>query len=172
MKKNLTCRFWAWGNNTIERNFIWCLGSWDEKAVCVDENASLDQQWSIKDIYACFIESLILKKYASKVKLYKHHVLPRHQKGNNAKRNFVICSHHDPILAHYYRHMAYGNAWDILAARFMSKQTEDFCHAMDKIVGKMRAEQTERNGTHFFSPVWQKKYGDRNGENETLKAAT
>lgn len=80
--------------------------------------------------------------------------MPRQQKGNNDKSNLVVCSQRDHILAHYCRYMCYGNAWDLLAVKCMNGQTEDLCHVM----GKMRADQTRRDGTHFFSPAWQKKY--------------
>ena len=115
------------------------------------------------DIYQQYIEYLQQRQPKIDDKLYKHRILPGHERGKYTPNNTLLVSYREHYLTHFYRYLSYRNTKDELAYRLMVNQDANV-HLLKsslggKIGGKKRAVNNKRAKTLFYSQKWQKQYG-------------
>lgn len=115
------------------------------------------------DIYQQYIEYLQQRQPKIDDKLYKHRILPGHERGKYTPNNTLLVSYREHYLTHFYRYLSYRNPKDELAYRLMVNQDANV-HLLKsslggKIGGKKSAVNNKRAKTLFYSKKWQKQYG-------------
>lgn len=115
------------------------------------------------DIYQQYIEYLQQRQPKIDNKLYKHRILPGHERGKYTPNNTLLVSYREHYLTHFYRYLSYRNTKDELAYRLMVNQDANV-HLLKsslggKIGGKKSAVNNKRAKTLFYSKKWQKQYG-------------
>jgi hypothetical protein len=130
-----------------------------------------DQTIDIYDQYISFLKS---KQYNSKDKLEKYRIIPGHDGGTYSSSNVLLCTFKEHTLAHFYRYLSLKQKGDLIAYTFMSNQTEKgrllIASYAGQIGGKVTSKKNKANKEFFYSPEWQKIFGDKNAGKRNLES--
>lgn len=137
------------------------------KRVCVDKKQpipafKLDEANALL-FYEEFLGQVKNTQYSKKIRLEKHHIKPKHEKGSDEESNILFASVEDHTAIHVYRYLAYGKMGDLFAYRLRVSDTEERA--------KLRSENavaTNRlNKKGRFNSETQRALGLRGGQVET-----
>jgi len=109
--------------------------------------------------YEKFLGQVKNTQYSKEIRLEKHHIKPKHEKGSDEESNILFASIEDHTAIHVYRYLAYGKMGDLFAYRLRVSDTKERA--------KLRSENavaTNRlNKKGRFNPETQRVLGLRGG---------
>nr|YP_636211.1 putative site-specific DNA endonuclease [Tupiella akineta]AAV80635.1 putative site-specific DNA endonuclease [Tupiella akineta] len=127
-------------------------------------------------IYEQYIFYLRTKPQESNVKLEKHRIVPKHAGGTYEESNVLYITFKEHTLAHFYRYLTFKQKGDLIAYRFMCRQTEEgrllLASYAGKIGGTKTNEKDKETRKKFYNPEWQKKFGDKNGDRRNVESGS
>jgi hypothetical protein len=108
------------------------------------------------------------------VYLEKHHILPKHQNGDDKPENIVLLTFPQHVMAHYLRFLQYENQKDRLAVRIMlSQDNGEIRREMASYAGKLGGKQQQKNlhesNRGWYNPQIQEKLGKKGAASAKLK---
>jgi hypothetical protein len=95
-------------------------------------------------IYDQYISYLRTKPQESNVKLEKHRIVPKHAGGTYEESNVLYITFKEHTLAHFYRYLTFKQKGDLIAYRFMSRQTEEGRLLLASYAGKIGGTETNK----------------------------